>query len=291
MMVGSGSGRGDAAVDGVEAFFNLGISVSPYFRAQSDVEDLQEIAKASSRVAVSSFVVGAKSGGEPGVRSNVAICTGLLPQLKGVDRVGCLFLARQQPFDTLLASARTLAEFVRWAGCIPVVGLMRGRQAGSPAASRSLSSVIASVRDDPVLAGCELWVPAERGQALVRAARLADVWLANAYYDAEGLRAQLRVFAGSAARRVVRRDFVCDPDGDRARKMRTELLRGGYRGGRFNESSLIAGSPAECIERLAEVAALGFGEILVRPAIEGRGAVEQCHLLLDEWEATMSLRP
>jgi alkanesulfonate monooxygenase SsuD/methylene tetrahydromethanopterin reductase-like flavin-dependent oxidoreductase (luciferase family) len=90
------------------------------------------------------------------------------------------------------------------------------------------------------------------------------------------------VFAGSGVGCAVGREFVCDTDSGLARQQRDELLGSGYRGGRFRESSLIAGSPSECLDRLSEVAALGLDDILMRPAVEGRAAVDRCLLPIDQ---------
>jgi hypothetical protein len=89
-------------------------------------------------------------------------------------------LGREAPVDSLLPEALTVAEFVAtsefrsrnrphawsWARCV-------GRHAGCLRCGfgRSLGA----------LEGCELAIAAERGNALRCAARLANVWLANAH--------------------------------------------------------------------------------------------------------------
>src|SRR5690606_21683993 len=142
-------------------------------------------------------------------------------------------------------------------------------------------------RDDPAVSEMELWVGAEQGRAIERAAAIADVWLANAYYDDGALVHQLKTLRTAARRPVrpaVRRDFVCDPDSATAHATARRLLADGYRGGRFDESVLIAGSPAECLDKMAAIADLGFEEVLVRPAADGPAAVEQFHLLFQQWD-------
>lgn len=265
--------------------FNLGVSISPFWGSNGAVENAFELARAASEARLSSFVVGAKSGSDSGIRSGSAITTRLIPELAGVDRIGCLFLVREYHMDSLVAEMRTVNDLVGQVGSVAILGLMQGRRPGLPSrAPANIADAVSLVRGDAAFGSGEVWIAAERGKALTRAARFADVWLANAYYDIDRLREQLTVFTQRDVRRAVRRDFVCEADSGSARHQRSELLDAGYRGERFSQSSMIAGSPDECIESLSRVAALGFDEVLIRPAVGGRAGVAQLRLLLEQWD-------
>lgn len=267
--------------------FGLGVSISPSWSSDDELDRITEVAKLSSRAGASVFLLGDKPAGKPGARSNAVLLGWLARDLGGVPRVGSLFLVRELPIGSLLVTARTLGELIRRGGSIPVVGIMRGRDtAEAPMPGPDVETAAAALRADPELSEMELWVGAERGRGLDRAGRTADVWLANAHYDDAALTDQLRRFrvgASAQAGAAVRRDFVCDPDSSKAHGEARRLLADGYRGGKFDESVLIAGSPAECLGRLAEVASLGFADVLVRPAVSGEAATEQFQMLFEEW--------
>lgn len=134
----------------------------------------------------------------------------------------------------------------------------------------------AEVRDDPAVGRptpgsgrSDSWVGADRGTALDRAGRIAEVWLANAYVDERVLMDQLGRIKDTSVTSAACRDFVCDPSSKRAHSAARKMLADGYRGGRFDESVLIAGTPAECLEQMAGVAGLGFDDVLVRPQWTG----------------------
>lgn len=267
--------------------FGLGVSISPSWASDEEVDRITEVAKLSSRAGASVFLLGDKPASSPGARSNAILLGWLARDLVGVPRVGSLFLVRELPVESLLVAARTVGELIRRGGSTPVIGIMRGRDsAETPMPGPDVEAAAGALRADPELSNVELWVGAERGRALDRAGRAADVWLANAHYDDAALTDQLRRFrlgASAQAGAAVRRDFVCDPDSAKAHAEARRLLAGGYRGGKFDESVLIAGSPAECLERLADVAALGFADVLVRPAVSGQAAAEQFHMLFEKW--------
>jgi hypothetical protein len=259
--------------------FGLGISVTPLWRSDRDVDRTVEMAQIAAAHGASVFQVGDKAGRDPENRSNAVLLGWLLRELAGVPRVGALFLVREIPVDALVVGVRTLSELIRANGSVPVIGLMHGRgRADSPGPGVEEAAV--ALRDG---AGeFELWVGAERGAALDRAARIGDVWLANAYYGAEELADQRRRIVERSEGRVrtaVRRDFVCESDSSRAHATARSLLADGYRGGRFDEETMVAGSPDEVRERLAGVAELGFDDILVRPALGGDAGVEQTRML------------
>jgi hypothetical protein len=267
--------------------FGLGASISPSWSSDREVERVVEVASIVARSRASVFLVGDKPGRSPDVRSNAVLLGWLAGHLAGVPRVGSLFLVRQTPVEGLLATARTLGDLIRPSGSLPVIGIMRGRQASAaPMPGPDVDEAAAVLRADPAIPEMELWVGAERGTAIERAGRLADVWLANGYFDNEALSDQMRRFRTASPHRgrtAVRRDFVCHPDSSTAHATVRRMLADGYRGGRFDESVLIAGSPAECLERLASMAELGFDDVLVRPAADGQDAVEQFQMLFEEW--------
>jgi len=266
--------------------FGLGASISPSWSTDREVDRVAEVASVVARSGASVFLVGDKPGRSPDVRSNAVLLGWLSGHLVGVPRVGSLFLVRQTPIESLLATARTLGDLLRGTGSTPVIGVMRGRQGSAvPMPGPHVDEAVAALRGDPAIREMELWVGAEQGTAIDRAGRLADVWLANGYFDDQALSDQLRRFRAASpdAGTAVRRDFVCHPDSSTAHATARRMLADGYRGGRFDESVLIAGAPAECIERMASVAELGFDDVLVRPADDGQEAVEQFHMLFEEW--------
>ena len=267
--------------------FGLGISISPSWTSEDEADIALAVAQVASQNHASVFMVGDKPGAGREVRSNAVLLAWLLPHLVGVPRIGSLFLARQTHVDSLVVVARTLCDLIRHTRATPAIGLMRGRQgAGTDMPGPDLETAAAVLRDEPNIRDAEIWVGAEQGGAIDRAAQIADVWLANGYFGEQALLEQLRRFrlqASDRARTAVRRDFLCDPDPNKAHATLRQMLADGYRGGKFDETVLIAGSPAECLERMASTARLGFDDVLVRPAAEGPAAVEQFQMLFEEW--------
>ncbi|HVR31154.1 MAG TPA: hypothetical protein VMS74_00415 [Acidimicrobiia bacterium] len=267
--------------------FGLGISISPSWTSEEEADVVLAVAQIASQNGASVFMLGDKPGAGPEVRSNAVLLAWLLPHLVGVPRIGSLFLARQTPLDSLVVIARTLCDLIRHTPATPAIGVMRGRQAaGADIPGPDIETAAAVLRGEPNIRDAEIWVGAEQGGAIDRAARIADVWLANGYFGEVALLEQLRRFrlqASDSARTAVRRDFLCDPDSSKAHATLRQMLADGYRGGKFDERVLIAGSPAECLERMADTARLGFDDVLVRPAAEGPAAVEQFQMLFDEW--------
>jgi hypothetical protein len=235
------------------------------------------------------FVAGDKPGGAGVGRSNAVILGWLLSELVGVPRIGSLHLVRSSPEGVLLAQLRTLGDLIVRQGSTPIFGVMRGREPeGLNLQGSSVESAAEAIRSEGIYTA-ELWVAAEGGDALDRAGRIADVWLANGYYDPEPLASQLRRVeeaAGGPVRAAVRRDFVIDDQGGRAHRRARDLLANGFRNGKFTPKSLIAGDPDECLERLAELARLGFADVVVRPALEGPEGSEQLQLLFEHWKAS-----
>jgi hypothetical protein len=272
---------------GDEPKFGLGVSFSPAWSSESDVEQTLMAARTASRCGASLFLAGDKPGGADEVRSNAVILGWLLNELIGVPRIGFLHLVRQSPVDVMLAQLRTMGELIVRQGSTPIFGVMRGREpAMADLPGSSVEEAVDAIRAERCSADAEVWVAAEYGPALERAGRIADVWLANGYYDPESLAGQLRrveAAAGSRVRAAVRRDFVVDEVGGRAHQRVRDLLANGYRNGKFTTESLVAGGPGECIERLAEVARLGFADVVVRPALDGPEGSEQLQMLFEHW--------
>ena len=114
-----------------------------------------------------------------------------------------------------------------------------------------------------------------------RAGRLADVWLGNAHTPASDLREQAAVVVQAAAdaqrnapRLAFRRDIVCEATDEAAQRFADDAIAAGYRGGKIPRSSLIVGSPQTCAAQLADMAAAGFDDCLVRPVPTGAHALE-----------------
>jgi len=269
--------------------FGLGVSISPSWSSDREIDRVIDVASITARSRASVFLMGDKPGRSPDVRSNAVLPGWLLGSgsLVGVPRVGSLFLVRQTPVESLLATARTLGGLIRRNGSTPVIGVMRGREGSAvPMPGLDVEEAATALRVDSAVPEMELWVGAEQGLAIDRAGRVADVWLANGYFDDGALLQQLRRFRAASpgnACTAVRRDFLCDPDSNTAHATVKRMLAHGYRGGKFDELVLIAGSPAECLERMAGIAGLGFDDVLVRPAADGHAAVEQFQMLFEEW--------
>ena len=275
------------------AEFDLGISISPTWQSDEDIDDLLGVGTLASSAGASTFLIGDKGDTTAVDRPNDVVLGWLLQGLADVERIGCLYLARKRPLASLLTSAGTLCGLIRHAVSTPVIGIMHGRGGRDPKIVVPTTDQAVSALRSSRIGEFELWLAAESGAALDRAGRRGDAWIANSYHDAAKLRSQIarvKSETNTPIRYTVRRDFVCDREARRAIDRRREILASGYRDGKFDGSSLIAGTADQCVEQMGEIASLGFDEVLVRPAVGGSEAIDQLGMLFDGWRSTLAPR-
>jgi alkanesulfonate monooxygenase SsuD/methylene tetrahydromethanopterin reductase-like flavin-dependent oxidoreductase (luciferase family) len=115
----------------------------------------------------------------------------------------------------------------------------------------------------------EYWVGASARPAIDRAARLADGFLASPSLTLEEAHDQAAYFLergkvyGRAPRAVaLRRDIYVGESAADAEDVKGKVLATGYRG--IPSAALVAGSVEQVVERFAELAALGYTDVIVR---------------------------
>ena len=115
----------------------------------------------------------------------------------------------------------------------------------------------------------EYWIGASARPAIDRAARLADGFLASPALTLDEARDQAAFYLerckahGRTPRAVaIRRDIYVGESAADADEVKARVLAAGYRG--IPASALVAGSVEEVVERFAELAALGYTDIIVR---------------------------
>jgi probable F420-dependent oxidoreductase len=121
-----------------------------------------------------------------------------------------------------------------------------------------------------------VWVGGRRSAAMRRAARYGDVWLPYLVTPAQLTESLSRVRefavqqgrAESAVQGAVYCWSAVDSDANRARRTATETVSSIYRQDftPFTDSYLVAGSPAQVAERLAEFVAAGVTSVVFAPA-------------------------
>ncbi len=102
--------------------------------------------------------------------------------------------------------------------------------------------------------------------AVRRAGRLGDAWVAGpaeTLADLDRKRGWFEDAGGGDL--LVRREAVVLEDGDRAREVADSLLQDGYRGWPADADWVLAGSPDEVADDLADLADRGADEVVVRP--------------------------
>jgi alkanesulfonate monooxygenase SsuD/methylene tetrahydromethanopterin reductase-like flavin-dependent oxidoreductase (luciferase family) len=115
----------------------------------------------------------------------------------------------------------------------------------------------------------EVWFGASVPVAIDRAARLGDAWLASPSLSVDQAREQLSYYRERCAahgRRptalAVRRDVYVGESSAEAKAVLAAEVAKGYRG--FPPDALVAGTVDEVAARFAELAKLGFTEVLIR---------------------------
>ncbi len=138
-----------------------------------------------------------------------------------------------------------------------------------------------AVRDAAVAprphSGFEVWIGGSADAALDRAARLGDAFICGpeatpdeAARLADTYRARCEVH-GRTPKLVIRRDVHVGSDASDAQRVAGPVIAAGYRG--FDPSAPVVGGPDEVTARFAELAALGYEELLVRHLVDDQRAV------------------
>lgn len=268
----------------------LGLSLSPSVDGNGSSGDLLDLVATSATAGARVVLLGDRAPSDAAaVRSHDMLVAAALGTLRPGTTAGMLFLAPDWPRHLLLRSTRTLVELAARCGVEPSVALAAGRPgrgtdtSASPEQTRAvqLDGAIQALRTDPTARHVPVWVPAERGRALVRAGSVGDVWLANAQYLTVELARQIEVVreAADAAgvpvpSSAVRRDVVCASTDAEADRLAREALAAGYRGGKLGREALVVGSPARCEQQIEDLASLGFDTVLVRPVANGARAAD-----------------
>lgn len=124
---------------------------------------------------------------------------------------------------------------------------------------------IAPLPPEPV----EVWVGALAPPAIDRAARLAEGWLASPGLTRAEAADSLNRYRQACAEHgreptavAIRRDVFVGATSQEARAVVAPYLAGGYRG--FPEEALLFGSVAEVADAIADLAALGYTDVIVR---------------------------
>lgn len=116
----------------------------------------------------------------------------------------------------------------------------------------------------------EVWIGAHRAVAIDRAARLGDTWYAAPGHPIGELRDLMDVYVRACERHAIRprsvplrREVYVAADSAGAERMRAAVSRsGGHRG--FDPASLVIGVHGEVVEAFAELAEIGFTEVVCR---------------------------
>ncbi|HMH49979.1 MAG TPA: LLM class flavin-dependent oxidoreductase [Candidatus Acidoferrum sp.] len=138
---------------------------------------------------------------------------------------------------------------------------------------------LAKARISPIPAEpVEVWFGAGVPVAIDRAARLGDAWLASPSLSVDKAREQLNYYRERCAahgRRptalAIRRDVYVGESSAEAKAVLAEEVAKGYRG--FPPDALVAGTVDEVTERFAELARLGYTEVLIRHLTDDRAKV------------------
>lgn len=153
--------------------------------------------------------------------------------------------------------------------------LVRALLEGDTASSEPLG--IRDARISPAAPGrVEWWIGGGVPRALDRAARLGDVWYANADLTPEAAREQLATYRDACARHgrtpraTIRRDVLVAETDAAADALARPLLDAGYRG--FPPGAVIHGSPATVAEAFAAYGELGFEQVVTRSITVPQGA-------------------
>lgn len=183
-------------------------------------------------------------------RGRFVLQCGLGGDRRQSEGMGAPLAQRAAMFETSLAALRALwrGEEVTLERYWPVSGAR-----------------IAPLPPEPV----EVWVGALAPPAIDRAARLAEGWLASPGLTRAEAADSLNRYRQACAEHgrepaavAIRRDVFVGAASQEARAVVAPYLAGGYRG--FPEEALLFGSVAEVADAIADLAALGYTDVIVR---------------------------
>ena len=115
----------------------------------------------------------------------------------------------------------------------------------------------------------EVWVGAVAPAAIDRTARLADGWLAQPGLPPEKAKSAAEAYFDACAKHgrppkvvALRRDVFVGATSQEADQVKQHYLEKGYRG--FSADALLAGSPQQVADQLAEFADMGYTDVITR---------------------------
>jgi alkanesulfonate monooxygenase SsuD/methylene tetrahydromethanopterin reductase-like flavin-dependent oxidoreductase (luciferase family) len=115
----------------------------------------------------------------------------------------------------------------------------------------------------------EVWIGASAPRAIDRAARMGDAWLAGPEATPAQARRMLELYRDrcsthgrTPAAIAIRRDVHVGADDADADRVAGPVLARGYRG--FGTEPLVVGGPEHVAEKFAELASMGYTDVLVR---------------------------
>jgi len=274
----------------------IGISLSTTRSGDDHAAGAQSIierAKAADRADLDSITLGDRHSTSTPYYQNVPMLGRVLAEISPARSVGCLFLlplwhpvlaaeqigtlatmseqpfiiqtgigSGQQQFEAMGRSLRTRA--VDLEESIRVIG---GLLAGETVSSDHFGIVDAQIAPLPPH-GVEWWLGAGVDRALRRAALIGDAWYTIPSLTPAQLEQPMRRYeafcdeAGRPARTAMRKDVLVLDDGVAADRAGEALLAAGYRGMRRDQ--VLIGSPDQVTEELAEFAALGVDDVIIR---------------------------
>lgn len=169
-----------------------------------------------------------------------------------------------------------------------IKGLLAGEEMSSP--RFGIEGAVVSPRPpQPV----EWWIGAGAPGPIRRAARDGDAWYAGPWatpaqmLDMTAIYREACAAEGKEGRICMRKDVIVLRDADRARRIGTELIEGGYRG--LGSESVAYGGVDDVAEQLAPFREIGVDEVIVRcMTIDQADALETLELC---GEVRRSLHP
>jgi alkanesulfonate monooxygenase SsuD/methylene tetrahydromethanopterin reductase-like flavin-dependent oxidoreductase (luciferase family) len=186
---------------------------------------------------------------------------------------------RGRQFDAMGVDARHRPS--RFEECLDLVRrLLRGDEVSSDGRYRFSRARVSPLPREPVA----VWIGASAEPAIDRAARLGDAWIASPHLRPSEARDQLRLYRERrAAHRldagvaVVRRDVYVGASDEEAMRVVLPVVEAGYRG--FAPDALVFGSAARVAEAFAELAEMGYQEVLLRNLVsdqrQARASIER----------------
>lgn len=138
----------------------------------------------------------------------------------------------------------------------------------------------------------DVWVGAQAPNAIARAARLAEGWLASpgltpsqAADDIGRYKQACAEFDRQSTAVAIRRDVYVGADPIEARDTVAEIIEQGYRG--FAPEALLVGSVEEVASQISALAAMGYTDIIVRNICQEQAKALACIERLAEVKALL----